>query len=159
MSTYPGATGLARPAVLATDVYQHIRASDEAVLESRVNAYLVQLSTDDVYLAGMHLGGSGDGDSFMVVVLGSELDADGTILAGPTTLDQGGTKAFFYKAATIAELAVQLTKCQARIAAWLNEGSAPKHTGVYVDYQMAGGAHGQPFVGMIVVLRNDTSPH
>lgn len=158
MTTYPGATTIVRTQVLFgqqeevadTDIVRHVLSEEAFDLEDRVNVIMALITTHSGRLATIALGGSGDGNVFSVAMIETSQSSPGLPGLPPSTANSG-TKVFFYKAETPAELAVQYAACKARITAWLAEGLG--WTGQYFDYQIAGGGHGGPVMGMIVVYR------
>ncbi len=134
-----------------TDTFTHIVSDTVEDLEDRVNTALVALTNLQVtqYLAAASLAGSGDGHNFCVALVGNADTTHGGVYAGPTTVNAAGTRAFFYKAESEAELAVQCAACWARILAWVGAGRTP----TYVDWQLAGAAKGRVHMGMILVSR------
>jgi len=160
MTTYYGAGTLVRTPVQVgagmidpdTDEVTHIRAADETILETQVNARLVEMEAALQYIGALHVGGAGDGASWAVVLLATDDDTVG-ILPAPVDEDSAGSRVFFYRAQTVREIAVQFANCQARIDAWLDEG-APRFNGYYIDHQLAGSVQGANFLGMVLVSRS-----
>jgi hypothetical protein len=164
MTTYFQSTGLAFPLVevgqdvvpdLDTAVFYY--SEKEFDLEARALA-LWQFITAHRPVMGIqaaHLGGCGDGNSFVLMV--QYTAGDSYVSGAPADVNSGGTKLFFWRAASKHEIDVQIDACYARIVAWLSQGTNG-HEGAYIDQQMAGGAKGQPFMGMFLVIRTPISP-
>ncbi len=153
MATYPQATTLTRPNLTSTDRFVHFVSNSAADLEARVNAELVTIRAAADFVGGMHLAGSGDGNTFAFMMMVMLASSGGALAGAPANVDGAGTKVFFCQAATPAELQVALYAMRARIADWLNEGAGAAHTAVYTDMQMAGSGAGQQCMAMGVVVR------
>lgn len=136
-----------------TDMVAHFISDSVEDLETRVNAWLAAITTEQTtrLLASIHISGAGDREQWCVSAV-ANTDTGGGVPSAPADENSTGTRVFFYKAETEPELAVQFAACKARIVAWLEEGTL--YIADYIDHQIAGAQKGANHMGMIVLYRN-----
>jgi hypothetical protein len=135
-----------------------VRASDPAVLEARVNEVgRAQANAPNARgLAGVQLGGSGQGGQYAVLMLFTKDTAPAEVgdLQLFTTDDAAaGIEAFFFKAETEEELTVQMDEAIARADAFGGSSSTTEWKG----FEVAGSSFGGEHMGMLIAYRSTPS--
>jgi hypothetical protein len=130
-----------------------VRASDPAVLEERVNEVGRTQAGLSRGLAGIQLGGSGQGGQYAALMLFSK-DTAGAEVADLMlfTTDSGaaGIEAFFFKAESEDELRVQMDAAIARADAFGGSSTTTEWKG----FEIAGSSFGAEHMGMIIAYRS-----